>query len=341
MSVSVYPFILYVDSRWKEIGNVNLDLSSHVPATAGKCKMVLISVDTSGNLVQTAGSEVDLTALAPLTDTPQPPAGTKVVLGAVRCYQGQTATQMGRQNKDIMDLRWIMPYHTHPSGETGAGDVIGPESSTDNALARWDGTGGDTLQDSLAIVDDSGTVNIPSGQTYNIDGSPHSHAGGSGFYGDQLLRAVAPVGGQASFNLDPLPSGYDYIEILIAGFTASGNNDDKLKMQYNGDAVDGNYATYYHYAGTTGSNGSTTGWVSWFSGTTVSMAKITVPNPSGTVFVKIARSIGSVYTGQSWETDVYYKWNNTAAINRITLKSGSGSNFVEGTLCVITGWKNH
>ena len=63
--------------------------------------------------MQTAGSEVDLASLAPLTDTPQPPAGTKIVLGAVRCYQGQTKTQMGRQNKDILDLRWFVAYHTH------------------------------------------------------------------------------------------------------------------------------------------------------------------------------------------------------------------------------------
>lgn len=52
----------------------------------------------------------------------------------------------------------------------------GPESSTDNAVARWDGTEGRHLQDSLAIVDDDGTVDIPFGQTYSIDGVPHTHA---------------------------------------------------------------------------------------------------------------------------------------------------------------------
>jgi hypothetical protein len=49
------------------------------------------------------------------------------------------------------------------------GDVAGPASSTDNAVARFDGAGGKTLQNSLVTIDDSGSVNIPSGQTYKIN----------------------------------------------------------------------------------------------------------------------------------------------------------------------------
>ena len=40
----------------------------------------------------------------------------------------------------------------------GSGDVSGPGSSTDNALARFDGTGGKTLQNSGVTVDDSGNL---------------------------------------------------------------------------------------------------------------------------------------------------------------------------------------
>ena len=43
---------------------------------------------------------------------------------------------------------------------TAAGDVDGPASSTDNALARWNGLTGKLLQDSLAIMDDNGNVTI-------------------------------------------------------------------------------------------------------------------------------------------------------------------------------------
>ena len=38
------------------------------------------------------------------------------------------------------------------------GDVVGPVSSTDTAIARWSGTGGDTLQDSGVLVDASDNV---------------------------------------------------------------------------------------------------------------------------------------------------------------------------------------
>ena len=40
----------------------------------------------------------------------------------------------------------------------GAGNVSGPGSSTDNALVRWDGTGGATLQNSVVTVSDLGAV---------------------------------------------------------------------------------------------------------------------------------------------------------------------------------------
>jgi hypothetical protein len=41
-----------------------------------------------------------------------------------------------------------------------AGDVVGPGSSTDNALARWDGAGGGTLQNSVVTIDDSGNIEM-------------------------------------------------------------------------------------------------------------------------------------------------------------------------------------
>lgn len=57
------------------------------------------------------------------------------------------------------------------TGDGGTGDVVGPGSATDNAAARFDGTGGKTLQNSLMTIDDSGSVNIPAGQTYKINGT--------------------------------------------------------------------------------------------------------------------------------------------------------------------------
>jgi hypothetical protein len=43
-------------------------------------------------------------------------------------------------------------------GKTAVGDVAGPGSSTDNAIARFDGTGGKTLQNSSTTIDDNGDI---------------------------------------------------------------------------------------------------------------------------------------------------------------------------------------
>lgn len=57
-----------------------------------------------------------------------------------------------------------------PSG-SGSGDVVGPASATDNAITRFDTTTGKLVQGSLVTIDDSGSINIPTGQTYKINGS--------------------------------------------------------------------------------------------------------------------------------------------------------------------------
>ena len=50
-----------------------------------------------------------------------------------------------------------MPYYPPPS-TSGSGDVTGPASSTDNAVARFDLTTGKIIQNSGATIDDSGNL---------------------------------------------------------------------------------------------------------------------------------------------------------------------------------------
>lgn len=45
-----------------------------------------------------------------------------------------------------------------PQGGTPTGDVVGPASSTDNAVARFDGTTGKVIKNSVVIVDNSGNM---------------------------------------------------------------------------------------------------------------------------------------------------------------------------------------
>ena len=55
-----------------------------------------------------------------------------------------------------------MPIHNPPvqgsGGGSGSGDVVGPSSSTANALTRYNGTTGKLIKNSVAILDDSGNL---------------------------------------------------------------------------------------------------------------------------------------------------------------------------------------
>ena len=57
-------------------------------------------------------------------------------------------------------LKWFVDLAQvlNDAGGTVIGDVVGPGSSTDNAVARWDGTTGTLLADSGVIIDDSNNV---------------------------------------------------------------------------------------------------------------------------------------------------------------------------------------
>ena len=71
-----------------------------------------------------------------------------------------------------------MLYDTGWGAPPGSGDVSSIETvAVDNEVVRMNGTTGKSIQKSLMTIDDSGTVNIPTGQLYKINGSQHTHAG--------------------------------------------------------------------------------------------------------------------------------------------------------------------
>lgn len=58
--------------------------------------------------------------------------------------------------RDVTGLRWRVVGGSGSGGATG--DVTGPASSTDNALARFDSTTGKIIQNSVAILSDAGAL---------------------------------------------------------------------------------------------------------------------------------------------------------------------------------------
>jgi len=77
---------------------------------------------------------------------------------AVEPLAGTWAT-VSAENFAIIPLRFASASHLF---QTGNGDVSGPSSSTDNALARFDGATGKLIQNSLGTIDDVGVLTVPS-----------------------------------------------------------------------------------------------------------------------------------------------------------------------------------
>jgi hypothetical protein len=85
----------------------------------------------------------------------------------------------------------------------GNGNVAGPGSSTDNALARYDGTTGDVIQNSVATLSDTGVLlGLTSVQTSAITSTGDLVINPSGtnvdFSGKTIINAVLPGGGNVA-----------------------------------------------------------------------------------------------------------------------------------------------
>ena len=76
---------------------------------------------------------------------------------------------------------------------SGTGDVVGPASSTDNAIARYDSTTGKLLQNSAVTIDDSGNI-VTAGSITSGSGS-----GAAGYI--ELGQGTAPTAGTTSVKL--------------------------------------------------------------------------------------------------------------------------------------------
>lgn len=73
---------------------------------------------------------------------------------------GGTAGQvLTKDSSTDFDTSWQDP--------TSTGDVVGPASSTDNAITRFDGTTGKIIQNSDVIIDDDSNMTLPKDSTYS------------------------------------------------------------------------------------------------------------------------------------------------------------------------------
>ena len=83
---------------------------------------------------------------------------------------------------------------TGPTGPTGPGTITGPVSSTDNALARWDGTTGTVIQNGVITEDDSGRLSNILAEQF-ADGTAETVAAGKLWYNASTGSWNAGMGG--------------------------------------------------------------------------------------------------------------------------------------------------
>lgn len=63
---------------------------------------------------------------------------------------------------------WFQEFYRKEGESAAGGGMTGPSSSTDNAVARFNGTAGDTVQNGLVTINDSGSIALPASET--VDG---------------------------------------------------------------------------------------------------------------------------------------------------------------------------
>lgn len=149
-----------------------------------------------GDLVQAPGGSVDSNPTATLARNPANTLTLPVsailelqsTTGALLVPRMTTAQRNAMDNTTSTVADGMLIYNTTDNefnfyegstwvSITSAAGVAGPATSTDQAIARWDGTQGDILQDSLVIISDTGditgvkslTLGTGSSQTGTID----------------------------------------------------------------------------------------------------------------------------------------------------------------------------
>jgi hypothetical protein len=94
-------------------------------------------------------------------------------------------------------------------GGGGGGDVNGPGSSTDRAIATWNGTGGTSLRNNTPLIDASGNItDVTSLRTVNQGGIILRESTGSGTNA-VTLRAATTMGGDYTITFPAATPGVD------------------------------------------------------------------------------------------------------------------------------------
>lgn len=116
----------------------------------------------------TTPADDDLLVSVDVSDTTDSPQGTtkkvqaqNLVVKKLRTSTGPAVLTVGAVADGEFLKRSGTSIVSAAAGGGGLGDVVGPASATDNALARFDTTTGKLIQNSAVSIDDDGAITVP------------------------------------------------------------------------------------------------------------------------------------------------------------------------------------
>ena len=230
----------------------------------------------------------------------------------------------------------VIVYST-TTANTGTGLTINVNSLGAKSVAKWQNT------TTLAVGDVAANTQILmtyDGTNWEMGPIANAPSGGGACMSQMITTLASPA---ASVAISSIPSTCQDLVLTVEGYSTNGSAPDQVDVQFNGDSGSNyQWMQLQSYGGS--AQASTSG--SAFSKTFMDLAQWGNASTSGnTMILQIPGYAGSlqksvisnwVYglTGEGLNSG---NWNSTAAINSITVKTGSGSNFPTGTHFVLSG----
>jgi hypothetical protein len=235
-------------------GTLSPLLSSYVPGSLTQHRALLITVkgdQTMGVYASTekdTGDPLDIIDYQEALDAALADDSDNVPAWYYRIYGGQTEVRDADRH---LDIRQMINVASSSGGGGGSGDVVGPGSATDNAIARFDLTTGKLIQNSGVIIDDS--ANVSGVQSIQLNAPNTAILSSDAFTWTQSYTLLAAQSGSAD-NLATINGGSTGRLITIE--PSSGNaitvkhNVDNIRLSAGVDCVlTGNMALLLIYDG--------------------------------------------------------------------------------------------
>lgn len=118
----------------------------------------------------------------------------------------------------------------------GSGDFVGPASSTDNAIVRFDGTTGKLGQNSTAVVQDDGDILLANNTTYRIKGTDGDELAFAQVNSSNDMHFLPNLGADANNTINAVYFGYNAPVTFTFGGSCCGG---ALPVAFNFDSQNG------------------------------------------------------------------------------------------------------